>query len=142
MEDLYDGRNRPERLALEEESRVEEDNLGPGIIDSERERALRDMKARKAVGVDNIPCELLKNLGKDGKKRFFELVRRIYEEGCWPEDFVKTVLIPLPKKKKAVECGNYRTISLISHAAEVVLRILNRRMEARVNEYLGEDVWF
>ena len=139
VEDLYDGRNRPERLNLEEESAVEEDSLGPGILDAEIEGALRDMKARKAVGVDNIPCELLKNLGRDGKRRFFELVRRIYEEGCWPEDFVKTVIIPLPKKKKAVECGDYRTISLISHAAKVVLRILNRRMEARANEYLGED---
>ena len=83
-------------MILEEESEVEEDYLGPGTLDAEIEKALRDMKARKAVGADNIPCELLKNLGRDSKKSFFELVRRIYEEGCWPEDFVKTVLVPLP----------------------------------------------
>ena len=84
VEDLCDGRNRLERLTLEEKSGVEEDNLGPGILDTEIERALRDMKARKAVGVDNIPCELLKNLGRDGKRVLYELIRRIYEEGCWP----------------------------------------------------------
>ena len=139
VEELYDSVNRPERLNIEEETAVGEDNLGPGILDAEIDRALRDMKARKAVGVDNIPCELLKSLGKLGKKRFFELVRRIYEEGTWPEDFVKTILIPIPKKKKAVECGDYRTISLISHAAKVVLRIINRRLETRANEYLGDD---
>ena len=96
---------------------MEEDYLGPGILDAEIERALRNMKARKAVVVVNIPCRLLKNLGRDSKEWFFELVRRIYEERCWPEDFVKTVSIPLPKKRKLWNSGENRTISLISHAA-------------------------
>ena len=67
---------------------MEEDYLGPGTLDAEIKRALRDMKARRAVGVDNIPCELLKNLGRDVKERFYGLVRRINEEGCWPKNFV------------------------------------------------------
>ena len=52
---------------------------------------------------------------------------------------MKTVLIPIPKKKKASECEDYRTISLIPHAAKVLLRIINRRLESKANYYLGDD---
>ena len=130
---------KPANIILESEQEVDEDDVGPGILDSEIDRALQDMKGNKATGIDKIPVELLKNVGGRGKGEFYNLCRKIYEEGKWPEDFTKTILIPLQKKHNAVECRDYRTISLISHAAKVILRILNRRIEGKLKGKIGED---
>jgi hypothetical protein len=46
----------------------------------------------------------------------------IYNTGIWPEDFTKSVMIPIPKKANAVECSDYRTISFISHASKILLK--------------------
>jgi hypothetical protein len=69
---------------------------------TEKEESLVNRRIGEEYFPSHIHCsELLNNLGKAGKKRFFELARRIYEEGCWVEDLMKKVLIPPPKKKKA-----------------------------------------
>ena len=57
----------------------------------------------------------------------------MYEYGVWPEDFTKIILIPLPKKTNAMECEEYRTISLICHASKILLKVLTKRIEAKVN---------
>ena len=64
-----------------------------------------------------------------------EYVRR----GKWPDDFTKTVMIPLPKKNNAIKCEDYRTISLISHASKIMLKILTKRLEAKVNHLIGRN---
>ena len=63
----------------------------------------------------------------------------IYQGGVWPKDFLQSVLVPLEKKKNAFRCEDFRTISLISHASKVVLRILARRLEKKSEEYMGND---
>ena len=61
----------------------------------------------------------------------------------WPSDFTRVVMIPLPKKMNAVECSDHRTISLISHASKILLKILNNRIEAKARDIIGrtKSVW-
>ena len=67
-----------------------------------------------------------------------ELCIKIYETGKWPEDFTKVVMIPIQKKPHAVECTDYRTISLISHASKILLKILTKRIESKANLILSD----
>jgi len=54
----------------------------------------------------------------------FEICNKIYLRGEWPQDFLKTIIIPLEKKNGALECVDFRTVSLISHSSKIVLRVL------------------
>jgi hypothetical protein len=63
----------------------------------------------------------------------------MYEEGKWPDDFTRTVMIPLPKKNNAVNCSDYRTISLICHASKIMLKVLTKRIEAKAKHLLGRN---
>jgi len=75
----------------------------------------------------------------EARKVFRHICNNIYCSGIGPEDFLKTVMIPLEKKAGAIECSDFRTISLISHAGKVVLRSLGRRLQSRCEKYLGEE---
>jgi hypothetical protein len=66
------------------------------------------------------------------------LCKRIYETGEWPENFTRIVIIPLPNKTNANECADHRTISLISHAAKILLKILTKRLEAKTESIIRE----
>ncbi|KAJ4448444.1 hypothetical protein ANN_10460 [Periplaneta americana] len=63
----------------------------------------------------------------------------LYENGDWPEDFTKAVLLPVPKKNNAKKCDEFRTISLISHTAKILLQILNRRLYSKMEKQLEEE---
>jgi len=65
------------------ETDVAEDEKGPGILDSEVRHAIEEMKNGKAVGVDNIPAEFLKNLGEKGMREMIDICQGMYEEGVW-----------------------------------------------------------
>ena len=77
---------------------VEECEEGPTILRSELQAALLEMKEGKAVGVDEIPAELLKSLGEKALQELYEICKQIYEEGKWPDDFTRVAMIPLPKR--------------------------------------------
>ena len=98
----------------------------------EVELAIKEMKNGKAT-VHGIPIELVKCLGEE-KKEILSLCNKIYNEGEWPEEFMNTVLLPIPKKSNAKKCKEFRTISLISHTAKILLRILNRRLRSKMEE--------
>ena len=104
----------------------------------EVELAIKEMKNGKATGVDGIPIELIKCFD-EGKKEILSLCNKIYNEGEWPEEFIETVLLPIPKKSNAKKCMEFRTISLISHTAKILLRILNRRLRSKTEEELEEE---
>ena len=72
---------------------------------------------------------------KIGKK----IANTLYIDRVWPEDFTKAVMIPIEKKANAVECEDYRTISLISHTSKIVLKILTKRIEAKAKCFIGQD---
>ena len=84
------------------------------------------------------PIELVKCLGEE-KKEMLSLCNKIYNEGEWPEEFMETVLLQIPKKNNAKKCKEFRTISLISQTAKIILRIPNRRRRFKMEEELEEQ---
>ena len=78
----------------------------------------------KASGGDRIPVELLQILKDEAVKVLHSVCQQIWKTQQWPQDWKRSVFIPIPKKGKANECSNYRTIALISHASKVMLKIL------------------
>ena len=119
VEELDDTRNRPTILNIENETHTSEDEKGFPILMEEVELAIKEMKNGKASGVDGILIEFVKCVD-EGKKEILSFCNKFYNEDDWPEDFKETVLLPIPKK-----CKEFRTISLISHTAKILLRILN-----------------
>src|SRR5688572_12973056 len=138
---LYDkdGKPKVEDLQIEEEEDVEEEEKGPTLLKSEILAAISEMKDGKAVGVDEISAEMLKNLGKKAMQEVCEICQNIYEKGKWPDDFTRIAMIPLPKKNNATKCSDFRAISLICHASKIVLRMLTKRIEAKARQLIGRS---
>ena len=141
IEKLYDGAGKPseEQMSIENETEVPEDDKGPELLEQEIVSAIKQLKKGKSPGVDGIPGELLRECGEKATKELVELSKQIYREGRWPEDFTQIMLIPLKKKPNAVECEDHRTISLISHAAKIMLKVLTRRIEVKAKEYISRN---
>ena len=66
-------------------------------------------------------------------KVLHSICQQIWKTQQWPQDWKRSVFIPIPKKGNAKECSNYRTIALISHASKVMLKILQARLQQYVN---------
>ena len=75
-------------------------------------------------GGDVIPVELFQNLKDDTVKVLHSICQQIWKTQQWPQDWKKSVFIPIPKKGNPKECSNYHTIALISHASKVMLKTL------------------
>lgn len=140
VEDLYNKNGKPdmEDFNLEDESQVECDQSGPCLLTEEICEAIREMKTGKAAGVDDIPAEILKMLDGEAMRKLVDLCKQIYETGDWPEDFTRIAMIPIPKKANAVECADHRTISLISHASKIILKILTKRLESKTEALISK----
>ena len=78
----------------------------------------------KATGGDGIPAELFKILKDDAVKVLHSIFEHIWKTQQWPQDWKRSVFIPVPKKVNAKRCSNYRTTVLISHASKAMLKIL------------------
>ena len=78
----------------------------------------------KASGGDGIPVELFQILKDDAVKVLHSICQQIWKSQQWPQDWKRSVFIPIPKKGSAKECSDYHTIALISHASKVMLKIL------------------
>ena len=87
----------------------------------------------KASGGDGIPVELFQILKHDAVKVLHSICQQIWKTQQWPQDWKKSVFIPIPKKGNAKECSNYHTTELISHASKVMLKILQARLQLYVN---------
>ena len=87
----------------------------------------------KASGGDGIPVELFQILKDDDVKALHSIFQQIWKTQQWPQDWKKSVFIPIPKKGNAKECSNYCTIALISHASKVMLEILQARLQQDLN---------
>ena len=90
----------------------------------------------KARGGDGIPVELFQILKDDAVKVLHSICQQIWKTQQWPQDWKRSVFIPIPKKGSAKECSNYRTIALISHASKVMFKILQARLQQYVNRGL------
>ena len=80
----------------------------------------------------------LKILKDDAVKELYSICQQIWKTQQWPQDWKKSVFIPIPKKGNAKECSNYRTISLISCASQVMLKILQARLQQYMNHELPD----
>ena len=87
----------------------------------------------KASGGDGIPVELFQILNDDAVKVLHSVCQQIWKIQQWPQDWKRSVFIPIPKKGNAKESLNYRTIALISHTSKVMLKILQARLQQFVN---------
>ena len=80
--------------------------------------------------------ELFQILKDDAVKVLHSICQQIGKTQQWPQDWKRSVFIPIPKKGNAKECSNYRTIALISHASKVMLKILQARLQQYVNSLM------
>ena len=87
----------------------------------------------KASGSDGIPVEPFQILKDDAVKVLQSVCQEIWKTQQWPQDWKRSVFIPIPKKCNAKECSNSCTIALISHASKVMLRILQVRLQQYMN---------
>ena len=99
-------------------------HLEPDILECEVKWALGSITMNKASGGDGIPVELFQTLKDDAVKALHSICQQIWKTQQWPQDWKRSVFIPIPKKTNAKECSNHRTIALISHACKVMLKIL------------------
>ena len=90
----------------------------------------------KASGGDGIPVELFQIVEDDAVKVLHSICQQIWKTRHWPQDWKRSVFIPIPKKGNAKECSNYGTIALISHASKEKLKILQTRLQQYMNREL------
>ena len=104
-------------------------HLEPDILKCKVQWALESITMSKASGGDGIPVELFQILKDDAVKGLHSIRQHIWKTQQWPQDWKRSVFIPLPRKGNAKECSNYCTIALISHASKVMLKILQARLQ-------------
>ena len=104
-------------------------HLEPDILECEVKWALGSITTNKASGGDGIPVELFQILKDDAVKVLHSICQQIWETQQWPQDWKRSVFIPIPRKGNAKECSNYHTIALISHASKVIFKILQARLQ-------------
>ena len=104
-------------------------HLLPDILECEVKWALESITMNKVSGGDGIPVELFQILENDAVKVRHSICQQIWKTQQWPQDWKRSVFIPIPKKGNAKEWSNYRTIALISHASKVMLKILQARLQ-------------
>ena len=92
-------------------------DLEPEILECEVKWALESITTNKASGDDGIPVELFQILKDDAVKVLYLICQQIWKTQSWPQDWKRSVFIPIPKKANAKECSTYHTIALISHTS-------------------------
>ena len=99
---------------------------------------LGSITTNKASEDGGIPAELVQILKDDAMKVLHSICQQIWETQKWPQNWKRSVFIPIPKKGNAKECSNYRTISLISHTSKVSLKILQVSLQQYMNHELPD----
>ena len=111
----------------------------PNILECEVNWALGSTAINKASGCDGIPVELFKTLKDDAIKVLHSICQQIWKTQQWPQDWKRSILIPILKKCSTKECANHWTIALISHASKVMLKIYTtERLHCYVNQELPD----
>ena len=92
----------------------------------------------KASEGDGIPVELFQILKDDAVKLLHSICQQIWKTQQWPQDWKRSVFIPIPKKDNAKECSDYSTVAFISHTSKVMLKILQARLQQYMNYELPD----
>ena len=104
-------------------------HLESDILECEVKWALESITTNKASGGDGIPVDLFQILKDDVVKALHSICQQIWKTQQWPQDWKRSVFIPIPKKDNAKECSNYCTIALITHTSKEMLKILQARLQ-------------
>ena len=111
-------------------------HLEPDILEYNVKWPLGSITMNKANRGNRIPAELFQILKEDAMKVLHSICQQIWKTQQWPQDWKRSVFIPIPKKGNAKECSNYHTILLISRASKVMLKILQARLQQHMNHEL------
>ena len=111
-------------------------HLEPAIMECKVKQALGSIIMKKASGDDGIPVELFQVLKDNTAKVLPSICQQIWKTHQWPQDWKRSVFIPIPKKGNAKECTNYHTVELISHVSKIMLNIL----QARLQHYMSHEL--
>ena len=113
-------------------------HLEPDILQYKVKWALGSVTTNKASEGDRIPAELFQILKDDAVKVLHSICQQIWKTQQWPQDWKTSVFSLIPKKSNAKECSNYHTTALISHVSNVLLKILQGRLQQYVNQELPD----
>ena len=113
-------------------------HLEPDILEREVKWPLESITTNKASGGDGTPVELFQILKDDAVKGLHCICQQVWKTQQCPQDWKRSVFIPIPKKGNAKECSNYCTIALVSHTSKVMLKILQARLQQYVNHELPD----
>ena len=113
-------------------------HLEPDILECKVNWALGSIATNKASGGDGIPAELFEILKDDAVEVLHSICQQIWKTQQWPQDWKRSVFIPILKKGNAKECSNYPTIALTSHASKVMFKILQARLQQYMNYELPD----
>ena len=108
------------------------------ILECEVKWALGSITTNKSSGGDGIPVELFQILKDDAVKALCSICQQIWKSQQGPQDWKRSVFIPIPKKGNAKECSNYCITALISHTSKVMLKILQARLQQYMNHKLPD----
>ena len=108
-------------------------HLKSNIVESKVKCATGSITMSKASRGDGIPAALFQILKDDAVRVLHSICQQIWKTQQWPQDWKRSVFIPIPKKDNAKQCSNYCTFALISHASKVMLKIPQARLQQYVN---------
>ena len=111
----------------------------PSPLLSEVKKAIKELKYGKGPGTDEVTAEMIKRGGEGVETSFHKLCTKVWNEKEWPDDWVKSVFIPIPKKGDTLRCNNNRTIALISHSSKILLKIIAGRMKNKLKEEIADE---
>ena len=113
-------------------------HLEPDILECEVKWALGSITNNKASGGDGIPAELFQILKDNAVKVLHSICQQTWKAQQWPQDWKRSVFIPIPKKGNTKECSDYCTLVLISHAGKIMLKILHAKLQKYMNQELPD----
>ena len=113
-------------------------HLEQDILECEAEWSLGSITINKAPGSDGISIVLFQILKDDAVNVLHSMCQQIWKTQQWPQDWKRSVFIPIPRKGNAKECLNYYTFAFISHTSKVMLKILQARLQQYVNRELPD----
>ena len=113
-------------------------HLEPDIPEFEVKWALGSITMNKVSGGDGIPAELFQILKDDAVKVLHSICQKTWKTQQWPQDWKRSVFIPISKKGNAKECSNYYIIALISHSSKVMLKIIHSKLQQYMNRELPD----
>ena len=113
-------------------------HLEPDVLECKVKWAFGSITTNKSRGGDGIPLELFQILKADAVKVLHSICQQIRKTQQSPQDWKRSVFIPIPKKGNAKECSNYYTVALISHASKGLLKILQPRLQQYMNHELPD----